>query len=422
MNHAGLRPEQITRYRRHLVLPEFGPQAQQRLLASKVLCIGVGGLGCPASVYLAAAGVGTLGLVDVDIVSPSNLQRQILFDTNCIGQPKTEVARQRLQALNPDVTVNLHQTIAGPENILDLISGYDLVIDGTDNFPTRYCVNDACVLLRKPNVYGSVFRFEGMVSVFAPHLSVGGEPGPCYRCIFPDPPDPGTVPSCAEGGVLGILPGTIGTLQATEAIKLLAGIGQPAVGRLLTFDALSTDFRVFRIGRNPLCPVCGENPRITAPIDYEQFCGVPVIDPASQEEIQAEVRKNMSESAPDPQLDERGLPPGYAFKPDWEVTPRQVKQMLDESSDFLLLDCRMPNEWQITHIEGAKLLPLQQLQARMNELVEHKNRKIVVHCRSGGRSLQFAQVLRQQGFTDVTSMAGGILLWNKDIRPGGPQY
>jgi molybdopterin/thiamine biosynthesis adenylyltransferase/rhodanese-related sulfurtransferase len=425
-----LNAEQINRYKRHLILPEVGMEGQLKLLNAKVLCIGAGGLGCPISLYLTAAGVGTIGLADVDVVSPSNLQRQVLFGVSNIGQEKVAAAAKRLKDLNPDVRIVEHKTVVNGENVLDLIKDYDIIIDGTDNFPTRYCVNDACVILKKPNVYGSIFRFEGMVTVFAPHLpnpDRPGESGPCYRCMYPEPPDPGSVPSCAEGGVVGVLPGIIGTLQANEVIKLILGLGRPAIGRLLTFSSLDLEFKTFKLRRDPNCPVCGQHPTITKPIDYEEFCGVPTLDPKSVAETEAEVRQAKSpasagRSAPDPSLDSRGLPPGYPFKADWEITPRQVKSMLDEHKDFLFIDCRLPNEHTITNIPDAKLIPLQQLPQRIGELKGHENQSIVVHCRSGGRSMQFAQILRQQGFKNIKSMAGGILLWNKDINPGGPQY
>src|ERR1044071_110262 len=421
-----LSSEQINRYKRHLILPEVGMEGQKKLLAAKVLCIGAGGLGCPISLYLAAAGVGTIGLADVDIVSPSNLQRQVLFGMSSIGEAKVTAAAKRLKDLNPDCKVIEHKTIVNSQNVLDLIKDYDIVIDGTDNFPTRYCVGDACVLSRKPNIYGSIFRFEGMITVFAPHLKNPdtGENGPCYRCLYPEPPDPGSVPSCAEGGVLGVLPGIIGTLQANEVLKLILGLGRAAIGRLITFSSTDMEFRTFKIRRDPNCPVCGTHPTITKPIDYEQFCGVPSLDRMSLAETEAEVQhaKQPQAAKSDPSLDSHGLSPGYAFKPDWEVTPRDVKGMLDKGEKFAFIDCRLPNEYQITHIDGAELIPLQQIAANMNKLVPHKNEKIVVHCRSGSRSLQFAQILRQQGFKDVKSMAGGILLWNKDINPGGPQY
>jgi adenylyltransferase/sulfurtransferase len=424
-----LTPQQINRYKRHLILPEVGIEGQLKLINAKVLCIGAGGLGCPISLYLAAAGVGTIGLADVDVVSPSNLQRQVLFGISSVGEDKVTAAAKRLKDLNPDVRVIEHKTVVNSENVLDLIKDYDIIVDGTDNFPTRYCVNDACVILKKPNVYGSIFRFEGMVTVFAPHLpnpDRPGEHGPCYRCLYPQPPDPGSVPSCAEGGVIGVLPGIIGTLQTNEVIKLILGIGRPAIGRLTTFSALDLEFRAFKIRRDPQCPVCGEHPTITKPIDYEEFCGVPILDPQSVAETQAEVRSAKSggngRPATDPSFDSRGLPPGYAFKPDWEITPRDVKSLLDQKKDFLFIDCRLPNEYALTHIDGAKLIPLQEIAKRIGELKGHEAEKIVVHCKSGGRSMQFTQLLRQQGFKDVKSMAGGILLWNKDINPGGPQY
>jgi adenylyltransferase/sulfurtransferase len=427
-----LNTEQINRYKRHLILPEVGMEGQKKLMNARVLCIGAGGLGCPISLYLAAAGVGTIGLADVDVVSPSNLQRQVLFGVSTVGEDKVTAAAKRLKDLNPDCNVIEHKTIVNSSNVMDLIKDYDIVIDGTDNFPTRYCVGDACVLAKKPNVYGSIFRFEGMVTVFAPHMNNPlrpGEKGPCYRCMYPEPPDPGSVPSCAEGGVIGVLPGIIGTLQANEVIKLILGIGTPAIGKLTTFSALDLDFRSFKLRRDPSCPVCGDHPTITKPIDYEQFCGVPALDPKSLEETKREVIDAKSPKAPGgaggaprPDLDEKGLPKGYAFKPDWEITPRDVKQMLDRKEQFVFIDCRLPNEYEITHIEGAKLIPLQQLGQRFAELKPLANEKIVVHCKSGGRSMQFTQMLRQQGFKDVRSMAGGILLWNKDINPGGPQY
>ncbi|HSZ54951.1 MAG TPA: molybdopterin-synthase adenylyltransferase MoeB [Tepidisphaeraceae bacterium] len=423
-----LNQEQVNRYKRHLILPEVGPEGQKKLLNAKVLCIGAGGLGCPISLYLAAAGVGTIGLADIDVVSPSNLQRQILFGTNDIGEDKVKAAARRLKDLNPDVKLIEHKTIVNSSNVMDLIRDYEVIIDGTDNFPTRYCVNDACVLQKKPNVYGSIFRFEGMVTVFAPHLKNPdtGERGPCYRCMYPEPPDPGSVPSCAEGGVLGVICGTIGSLQANETIKLILGLGRPAIGRLLTYSSVDLEFRTYKIRRDPNCPVCGDHPTITAPVDYEQFCGVPILDPKSLEETKQEAHRaksgNGQAAAPASNLDARGLPPGYLFKPDWEITPREVKSMLDKRESFYFVDCRLPNEYQITHIEGAELIPLQQMAQHRAQLEQHRNDRIVVHCKSGGRSMQFTQALRQAGFKDVKSMAGGILLWNKDMNPGGPQY
>ncbi len=420
-----LNNEQVNRYKRHLILPEVGTEGQLKLLNARVLCVGAGGLGCPISLYLAAAGVGTIGLADVDVVSPSNLQRQILFGISDVGVDKVKAAAKRLKDVNPDVKVIEHKTIVNSSNVLDLVAQYDVIIDGTDNFPTRYCVNDACVMLKKPNVYGSIFRFEGMVTVFAPHLPNplrAGENGPCYRCMYPEPPDPGSVPSCAEGGVLGVLPGIVGTLQANEVIKLILGVGTPAIGKLTTFDAMDFEFKTFKIRRDPACPVCGEHPTITEPIDYEQFCGVPALDPKSLAETEAEVKRAKGGAAPDPSLDARGLPPGYNYEPNWEVTPREVKSLLDKQEKFVFIDCRLPNEFAITNIPGATLLPLQQLPARFSEIKGNANEKVIVFCRSGGRSMQFAKMLKQQGFKDVKSMAGGILLWNKDINPGGPQY
>jgi adenylyltransferase/sulfurtransferase len=419
-----LSPDQINRYKRHLILPEVGMSGQKKLLNASVLCIGAGGLGCPISLYLAAAGVGTIGLADVDVVSPSNLQRQVLFGTSSVGEDKVAVAARRLNDLNPDVQVIAHKTLVNSRNVLDLVAAYDVVIDGTDNFPTRYCVNDACVMLGKPNVYGSIFRFDGQVTVFAPKLKNPdtGENGPCYRCLYPEPPEPGMVPSCAEGGVVGVLPGIIGTLQANEVIKLICGIGKPLVGRLIAFNALDMEFRTFKLRRDKTCPVCGESPTITEPVDYEQFCGMPIINPTSAAETAAEVRKATGVSEVKEQLDERGLPIGYPFRKDWEITPRDVKAKLDRKDKFLFIDCRLPNEQQITTIDGAKLIPLQQLEQRFAELKGHEQDEVVVYCRSGGRSLQFAQYLRSHGFANVRSMAGGILLWNKDVNPNGPQY
>jgi len=424
-----LSQEQIGRYKRHLILPEVGVEGQKKLMNAKVLCIGAGGLGCPISLYLAAAGVGTIGLADVDVVSPSNLQRQVLFGTKDIGEPKVEAAARRLKDLNPDLNLIEHRTIVNSTNVLDLIKDYDVIIDGTDNYPTRYFVNYACVIAKKPNVYGSIFRFEGMVTVFAPHLKNPdtNEPGPCYRCMYPEPPDPGSVPSCAEGGVLGVICGTIGSLQANETVKLILGLGRPAIGRLLTYSSTDLEFRTYKLRRDPNCPVCGNHPTITKPIDYEQFCGVPIIDPLSLEESKREAHMSKtptpaSKPAPDPSLDAKGLPPGYPFKPDWEITPREVKALQDKGEKFVFIDCRLPNEKQITDIPGTTLIPVQHLAQRIGELTPHKDEKIVVHCKSGGRSMQFTQMLRQQGFKDIKSMAGGILLWNKDINPGGPQY
>jgi sulfur-carrier protein adenylyltransferase/sulfurtransferase len=424
-----LNNEQINRYKRHLILPEVGMEGQLKLLNAKVLCIGAGGLGAPISLYLAAAGVGTIGLVDIDVVSPSNLQRQVIFGVSSVGIDKVRAAAKRLKDLNPDCNVVEHKTIVDASNVLDLIKDYDIVIDGTDNFPTRYCVGDACVLLKKPNVYGSIFRFEGMVTVFAPHLPNPlrpGERGPCYRCMYPEPPDPGSVPSCAEGGVLGVLPGIIGTMQANEVLKLILGIGTPTIGKLTTFSALDFDYRTFKLRRDPTCPVCGDHPTITEPIDYEQFCGVPALDPKSLEETQREVvqAKNPEPAAAAPALDANGLPPGMKFDPAWEVSPRQTKKAMDANGEkVVIVDVREPHEWDITHIVGKdKLFPRDQWPQIPAKLKGSENAEIIVHCRSGARSLQVAKLLRQNGFANAKSMAGGILLWNKDVNPGGPQY
>ena len=425
-----LNTDQINRYKRHLLLPEVGMDGQKKLLNAKVLCIGAGGLGCPISLYLAAAGVGTIGLADVDVVSPSNLQRQVLFGVSTVGEDKVTAAARRLRDLNPDCKIVEHKTIVDSSNVMDLIKDYDIVIDGTDNFPTRYCVGDACVLARKPNVYGSIFRFEGMITVFAPHLNNPdtGEKGPCYRCMYPEPPDPGSVPSCAEGGVVGVLPGIIGTLQANEVIKLILGVGRPAIGRLITFSSLDMEFKTFKIRRDKECPVCGDHPTITKPIDYEQFCGAPILDPKSLEETAREVQETKNPkpagAKSDPNLDAKGLPPGYAYKPDWEITPREVKAKLDQkASNFVLIDVREPNEFDITHIvDKEKLFPRATWTQIAAKLKGHENDEVAIHCKSGGRSLQVAQLLRQQGIKNAKSMAGGILLWNRDVNPGGPQY
>jgi adenylyltransferase/sulfurtransferase len=423
MSVTQLSVEQINRYKRHLLLPEVAVEGQKKLLNAKVLCIGAGGLGCPISLYLAAAGVGTIGLADIDIVSPSNLQRQILFGLATIGMDKVKAAAARLKDLNPDIKLIEHKTVVNSSNVMDLIKDYDIIVDGTDNFPTRYCVNDACVLLKKPNIYGSIFRFEGMVTVFAPHLKNPDtqENGPCYRCLYPEPPDPGSVPSCAEGGVLGVVCGSVGSLQATEVAKLILGVGRSAIGRLITYSSLDMEFRTFKVRRDPQCPVCGTHPTITAPVDYEQFCGVPILDPNSLEETQREV-KHAKDGKERQNLDEQGLPRGYKFDPNLEITPRNVKRMLDRGEKFFFVDCRLPHERQITRIDGTELIPLQEIQKHGDKLQPHKDETVIVHCKVGGRSMQFVKILRDSGFTKARSMAGGIILWNKDFNPGEPQY
>ncbi|MGH7739162.1 MAG: molybdopterin-synthase adenylyltransferase MoeB, partial [bacterium] len=372
-----LNQDQIKRYTRHILLPEVGVQGQKKLLAAKVLVVGAGGLGCPISLYLAAAGVGTIGLVDFDTVDASNLQRQILFTTADVGKSKVKVAAERLKALNPDVTVNTYEVALKSDNIMDILKDYDMIIDGTDNFPTRYLTNDAAVLQGKPNVYGSIFRFEGQVTVFkAPE-------GPCYRCLYPEPPPPGDVPSCAEGGVMGAMVGTIGAIQASEAIKLITGIGKPAIGKFVIYNSLDMNFRTLKLHKDPECPIFGKNQTDNALIDYEQFCGMKVEDTQTQE---VAVAKD-------------------------EMTPLELKVMLDEKRDFLLLDVREPNEYDIAHIEGSLLLPLSQLPQRFHELDKYKGKDIAVHCKSGVRSAKAIGFLKQQGFEHLTNVVGGILGW-----------
>jgi adenylyltransferase/sulfurtransferase len=385
-----LSPADFRRYARHLSIPEFGLAGQQKLKAGSVLCIGAGGLGSPIAMYLAAAGVGRLGLVDADVVEESNLQRQLLHGTRDVGRTKLESAQARLHDLNPSVKVEPHAARFTRANAMELAAQYDILIDGTDNFPTRYLSNDVAVFLKKPNIYGSILRFEGQCSVFAPHLG-----GPCYRCMAPQPPEPGLVPSCAEGGVLGVLPGLIGTMQATEAIKLLAGIGQPLVGRLLHVDTLAMQFRTFNLRRDPECPVCGDHPTITQPIDYEGFCGLPSPDSPSP---------SMSATNPD-------VP---------AVTVQDLHQMQKEEANFFLLDVREPFEYQIAKIPGSTLIPLGELGERLGELP--RDQKLVVHCRSGVRSGNAVGLLQQAGFTDVWNVTGGILAWSEEIDPTVPTY
>jgi sulfur-carrier protein adenylyltransferase/sulfurtransferase len=381
-----LSQQEVARYSRHLIMPEVGMEGQKRLKASSVLLIGAGGLGSPLGLYLAAAGVGRIGLVDFDLVDFSNLQRQILHGTPDVGRPKLHSARDRLQAINPEVKLDLYEARLTSANALSLFEPYDIVIDGTDNFPTRYLVNDACVLLKKPNVYGSIFRFDGQASVFHPPH------GPCYRCLYPEPPPPGEVPSCAEGGVLGILPGLIGCIQATEAVKLILGTGEPLIGRLLLYDALQMSFREFKVRRNPKCPVCGDQPTITKLIDYEQFCGV-----RGQET------------------------PAPAAAPDGgETTVEELKRRIDSGENIFILDVRNPEEYQICRIPGSVLLPLPELPKRFGELDAAK--EMVVHCKSGMRSAKAIQFLKAQGFRNLKNLKGGILSWAERIDRGMPKY
>ena len=372
--------EEVLRYSRHLILPDVGVEGQRKLKAAKVLLVGAGGLGSPAALYLAAAGVGTIGIVDFDVVDATNLQRQILHGTSTIGIPKLESARQRIEDLNPNVHVEMLATRLTSENALDIIREYDIVADGTDNFPTRYLVNDACVLLGKPNVYGSIFRFEGQASVFY------AKEGPCYRCLYAEPPPAGLVPSCAEGGVLGVLPGIIGSVQALEAIKLIIGRGDTLIGRLLLFDALRLKFRELKLERDPDCPVCGRNPTIKSLIDYEAFCGV-VEEPAYD-----------------------GA----------EVAALDLKEELDAGKDILLLDVREQHEQEITEIDGSRLIPLGQLPDRLGEIADHT--EIVTYCHHGGRSLKAVEILRAAGFSKVRSLRGGIDAWAVNVDPEMPRY
>jgi adenylyltransferase/sulfurtransferase len=376
------RADQYERYRRHLALPEFGAEAQQKLLGSRVLLIGAGGLGCPLAQYLAAAGVGALGIVDFDVVDASNLQRQVLYGTRDVGRPKAEVARERILALNPDVKVEVHQVRLASDNALAILGDYDVVVDGTDNFPTRYLTNDACVLLGRPNVHGSIFRFEGQATVF------DARRGPCYRCLYPEPPPPGAVPSCAEGGVLGVLPGIVALIQATETLKLLTGLGEPLIGRLLQYDALEMRFQEFRLRKDPSCPVCGERPTVTELIDYDGFCGVPG----------------------------RAEEPAVREKSAVDVAAMQAR-----GEEFLLLDVREPAEWEAARIEGARLVPLGQLEGRLGELADWRQRRVVVHCRSGARSAKAVKLLHQHGFADAWNLAGGIQAWSLTVDPRVPR-
>jgi adenylyltransferase/sulfurtransferase len=380
-----LTTDDLSRYSRHLILPEVGMEGQRRLKAARVLCVGTGGLGSPLALYLTAAGIGTLGLVDFDVVDSSNLQRQIIHSTKDIGRKKIDSAEEKLTALNPAINIVRHETMLTSANALDILKDYDIVADGTDNFPTRYLVNDACVLLGKPNVYGSIFRFEGQASVFAT------EAGPCYRCLYPEPPPPGLVPSCAEGGVLGILPGLVGVIQATEVIKLILGKGDSLVGRLLLVDALNMRFRELKLRKNPDCPVCGTNPTVTALIDYEHFCG---IVPETPQE------KNMK----------NGIP---------QITVKEFKARRDAGDNVFLLDVREPYEYQIAQI-GGTLIPQNDVPNRLAEIP--RDREIVVQCRSGARSQRIAELLKQSGYTQVVNLAGGILAWADEIDPSVQKY
>ncbi len=378
---AELSKDEILRYSRHLIMPEVGTDGQLKLKAAKVLLVGTGGLGAPLGLYLAAAGVGRIGLVDFDVVDFTNLQRQVIHGTSDVGRKKLDSAADRMREINPFVKIDKHEVALSSENALDILRDYDIVVDGTDNFPTRYLVNDACVLLGKPNVYGSIFRFEGQATVFA------YEGGPCYRCLYPEPPPPGLVPSCAEGGVLGILPGTIGLIQATETVKLILGIGEPLVGRLLLYDALAMRFRELKLRKNPECPVCGDHPTVTKLIDYQQFCGIP----QARQEAPVE----------------------------GDIDPTEVKAKIDRGDKFVLIDVREPHEYQICNIPFARLIPLGELPKRLNEL--NPADEIVAHCKSGMRSAKAVDLLNRNGF-HARNMKGGILAWSDKVDPSVPKY
>ena len=378
-----LSQQEILRYSRHLIMPEVGMDGQLKLKAAKVLLIGTGGLGAPLGLYLTAAGVGRLGLVDFDVVDFTNLQRQVTFTTQDVGKRKIEAARDRLHGLNPEIQIDTHEVKLTSENALDILRDYDIIVDGTDNFPTRYLVNDACVLLGKPNVYGSIFRFEGQATVFAL------DDGPCYRCLYPEPPPPGLVPSCAEGGVLGVLPGIVGSIQANETIKLIIGRGESLKGRLLIFDALKMKFRELRLRKNPDCPICGTHRTVTKLIDYEEFCGL----------------RGQEAQQPAAQVP--------------EMEPVELKRKLDAGEDVFILDVREPHEYQICHLNGH-LIPLGDLPKRVSEL--DSARTIVAHCRSGMRSAQAVEFLRPAGFRKVWNLKGGILAWSDTVDPSVPKY
>ncbi len=391
--------EEIARYSRHLILPEVGMEGQQKLKAARVLCVGTGGLGAPLALYLTAAGVGTLGLVDFDVVDESNLQRQIIHSQSTVGQLKVDSAEVMLKGLNKNVNIVKHNTMLTSANALEIFRDYDVIADGTDNFQTRYLVNDACVLTGKPNAYGSIFRFEGQASVFAT------EEGPCYRCLYPEPPPPGLVPSCAEGGVLGILPGLVGVIQATEVIKLILGIGEPLIGRLLLVDALGMQFRTLKLRKNPDCPACGTH-EMKELIDYDQFCGIAPATGSGPLEVSSHG------IAPQGAPEIEGIP---------QISVEQLKGRLDSGDKPFILDVREPHEYAIVNL-GAPLIPVGQIGRRLNELPQDRNTEIVVHCKTGGRSQKAAQELRANGYTNVSNLAGGITAWADRIDPLLPKY
>jgi adenylyltransferase/sulfurtransferase len=385
-----LEGDEIKRYSRHLILPEIGMDGQRKLKAASVLCIGAGGLGSPVAMYMAAAGIGRIGIVDFDVVDYSNLQRQIIHGTPDVGRSKLQSAKDTINALNPHVQVDTYETALTSQNALDLFRPYDVIIDGTDNFPTRYLVNDACVLTGKPNAYGSIFRFEGQASVFAT------AEGPCYRCLYPEPPPPGLVPSCAEGGVLGVLPGIIGLIQATEATKLILGIGEPLIGRFLIYDALKMRFRELKLRKDPDCPVCGTHPTVTTLIDYDQFCGI----------------------RPEPLTPAAAT--GGTVTNEWEITPVELKRRIDAGETLQIVDVREPNEYQINKIPGTTLIPLGEFPRRYQEL--DLDREIILHCKMGGRSAKAQDFLRTVGVTNTKNLTGGVLAWIDQVDPTQPKY
>jgi adenylyltransferase/sulfurtransferase len=382
---ATLSKDELLRYSRHIIMPEVGLEGQKKLKAASVLCIGAGGLGSPLALYLAAAGIGRIGIVDFDVVDYTNLQRQIIHGTEDVGRPKLQSATDTLKSINPFVEVEGYETMLTSENALDIVKRYDVIIDGTDNFQTRYLVNDACVLLGKPNVYGSIFRFEGQSSVF------WAEKGPCYRCLYPEPPPPGMVPSCAEGGVLGILPGIIGVMQATEAVKLILGIGEPLIGRLVLFNALKMQFRELKLRKDPDCPICGENPTIKELIDYEQFCGI---------------------TRPDPNVAAESNP--------LEMTVTELNELFQKGERPVVIDVREPYEYEIAQIPNAKLIPMDEVPSRLSEIP--KDEEVILHCRSGMRSQKVLEYLQTQGYTKLKNLKGGVLAWSEEVDPSVPQY
>jgi sulfur-carrier protein adenylyltransferase/sulfurtransferase len=409
-----LTPEEIRQYSRHLIMPEVGVEGQRRLKAAKVLMIGAGGLGSPIGLYLAAAGVGTLGVVDFDVVDESNLHRQVLFSHADLGRPKLAAAVDRLRGINPFIQLVPYETRLDSSNALEMFAPYDIVVDGTDNFQTRYLVNDACVLTGKPNVYGSIFRFEGQVAIF------WGAKGPCYRCLFPEPPPPGLVPSCAEGGVLGVLPGIIGALQANEVIKLIVGAGDPLIGRLLLFDALKMKFRELKLRKDPACPICSEHPTQHELIDYDQFCG---IGPAAGAAHPTAAGGTTAAEQPVAGDDAGAVAQGGAGEVEeepFEISAPEVKRWLDEGRAFDLIDVRSPQEYAICRIEGARLVPLQELPAELERLDPHA--RYVIHCHSGARSAQAVEFMRQRGFAATQNLAGGINAWSLEVDPTVPRY